>query len=257
MKKNIILIILIFQINIIEGQEKKTQWDEIEISDMSALLYKQKTASTASTGTCSIIEHNAKFYLVTAAHVAKPMDSLSQIIFRIENDKPYKVDLKRISATSGINWVFHKEADMAILELKIPNEKFLKNRIENNSFPSSQINNGKNLPSRDSDITFFGYPVIDLDLTHFSSLSFNSKICSGLLTQRRGDNKKKSTFFYLNIPSIQGCSGSGVYYSVKRSMFHGGKKTIFLGVMHGTYSDNTGGKLAAITPSYYLFDILK
>lgn len=239
------------------GQEKKVQWNETEVADMSALLYKQKTISSASTGTCTTIKHKEKYYLVTAAHVAKNMDSLSQIIFRIQNDKPYKVDLTKISSTSGINWVFHKEADIAILELKMPDDEFIKNRIQNNHFPSSQIYNRKDLPSRDADITFYGFPVIDLDLTHFSSLSFNAKICSGLLTQLRGDNKQKSTFFYLNIPSIQGCSGSGVYYSVKKSMFLGGKQTVFIGVMHGTYSDNTGGKLSAITPSYYLWDILK
>ena len=36
-----------------------------------------------------------------------------------------------------------------------------------------------------------------------------------------------------------------------------GSGTKLHGFIHGTISDETGGKLAAITPAYYLTDILK
>jgi len=35
------------------------------------------------------------------------------------------------------------------------------------------------------------------------------------------------------------------------------KKTLLTGIVHGTYGDNIGGKLAAITPSFYIKDLLK
>ena len=58
--------------------------------------------------------------------------------------------------------------------------------------------------------------------------------------------------------SIQGCSGSGLYFSVKKqTMYYGGDKTIMIGVVHGTKSDDTGGKLALITPSYYIAELFK
>lgn len=34
-------------------------------------------------------------------------------------------------------------------------------------------------------------------------------------------------------------------------------KTRCYGIMHGTISDDTGGKLAAVTPAYYLSDLIK
>ena len=40
-------------------------------------------------------------------------------------------------------------------------------------------------------------------------------------------------------------------------MYFGGNVTILIGVVHGTATDNTGGKLATITPSYYVWDLLK
>jgi len=36
-----------------------------------------------------------------------------------------------------------------------------------------------------------------------------------------------------------------------------GDGTKMYGIMHGTISDDTGGKLAYLTPSFYLFDIIK
>jgi hypothetical protein len=35
-----------------------------------------------------------------------------------------------------------------------------------------------------------------------------------------------------------------------------GDGTILYGLMHGTISDETGGKLAAVTPSFYLIELL-
>jgi hypothetical protein len=34
------------------------------------------------------------------------------------------------------------------------------------------------------------------------------------------------------------------------------EKTICYGIMHGTLGDSTGGKLAAVTPAYYLSHII-
>lgn len=78
-----------------------------------------------------------------------------------------------------------------------------------------------------------------------------------LITQKGYDTKTKSNFFYLNVPSIEGCSGSGVFFSVKKAIYMAGKATLMIGVVHGTQGDSTGGKLAAVTPSYYVLDLFK
>lgn len=257
--KGAIYLLLIFLIfcNSSFGQDSKTLWDETEIGEVSTLLYRQINTTSATTGTGTIIYHGNRYFLITASHVAKDMDDLTNVVFRIDNDKPLKRTLKEITLRDKVIWKIHPEADIAIIELRLPNDDMLKKRFETLAFPIDQIYNGKELPSRSADITFLGFPVLDLDLVHFSALLFNANICSGLITQKRGDNNQKCTFYYLNTPSIQGCSGSGVFLSVKKDVYVGGDKTIMIGIMHGTYSDNTGGKIAAVTPSYYIFDLFK
>ncbi len=40
-------------------------------------------------------------------------------------------------------------------------------------------------------------------------------------------------------------------------MFFGGNVTVLIGVIHGTASDDSGGKLAQITPAFYIWDLFK
>lgn len=96
-----------------------------------------------------------------------------------------------------------------------------------------------------------------MEMEHFSPLIFTGYLSSGLITQQRADTKTKCNLFYLNVPSIEGCSGSGVYFSVKKAIYMAGKATLMIGIVHGTQSDSTGGKLAVITPSYYILDLFK
>jgi hypothetical protein len=56
---------------------------------------------------------------------------------------------------------------------------------------------------------------------------------------------------------MQGYSGADVYASVRKAEFYNLGKTLLLGIVHGTANDNIGGKLAAITPSYYVWYLLK
>lgn len=255
-----LLRILIFQVVLstsFVGQCQKALWNQKDLSDISVLLYRKINDSSGLTGTGTIIHYEDRYFLLTASHVSKNMDSISQVVFSIGNDKPLIKDFKKLTLDRNITWYVHDTADIALIELKIPDDTLLENRYIKLAFPINQIYSGTVLPSRSSDITFFGYPVIDLELEHFSALTFTAYLCSGLITQKRGDTKKKSTFFYLNTPSIEGCSGSGVFYSVSKEMYIGGDKTILIGIMHGTYSDSTGGKMAAVTPSFYIFDLLK
>jgi hypothetical protein len=81
------------------------------------------------------------------------------------------------------------------------------------------------------------------------------------LTLDRADNKKPSTFFALENPSIGGYSGCPIFDTGIRVMgpmtTMDGSGLRCHGVMHGTISDETGGKLALVTPSYYLHDLIK
>lgn len=60
-------------------------------------------------------------------------------------------------------------------------------------------------------------------------------------------------------PSVGGYSGGPVLdlgYMVLPNMETKKEKTVLHGVIHGTISDDTGGKIAMITPIYYLKNII-
>lgn len=69
------------------------------------------------------------------------------------------------------DWLQHLVADIAIVEI-YPSSDNIGNRIKNYSFPIQQIFNEKQLPSREADLTFLGFPIIDLELEHFFTINF-------------------------------------------------------------------------------------
>jgi hypothetical protein len=185
------------------------------------------------------------------------MKNDAKIIFRLKGDKPGIYDLLPITKGKSLKWKTHPIADIALVELETQDQS-IKKILQDYAFPAELIYGGKELPARGADLTFLGYPVVDMEMEHFSPLMFTAYLSSGLITQQRADTKSKCNFFFLSVPSIQGCSGSGLYFSVKKqTMYYGGGKTIMVGVVHGTKSDDTGGKLALITPSYYIADLFK
>lgn len=251
----LIIILLLSSISVF-SQEDKVQWDADEISNTTVFLSQPISPNLAISGSATLLKFKTFYFLLTANHVAKELKLDSKILFRQSGDKPLIIDLLKIVKDGKLSWNSHPEADIAIIEI-VPYNDTLKNYFKVWSFPINQILNSKEMINRDANITFLGYPVFDLKMEHFSPFVFDARISSGLMTQPRYDTGTLCNFYYLSEPSIQGCSGSGVYYSIKKGMFLGGDKTILIGVVHGTQGDNTGGKLAAITPSYYIFDLFK
>lgn len=235
-------------------KQRDSIWSVEDISNITVYLYQTITDTTGYGGTGTIINHKQKFYLITAQHVAKEMKNNSNIVFRTSGDKPGILNIIQLTKNK-LDWIIHPEADLALIEL-FPFNNDTKQRLQEWSFPSTFIHRDRVTMSRDNDVTFFGYPLLDLDLVHFSTLSFTAYLSSGFITNKRYDIQKKCTFFYLDQPSMQGCSGGGVFASVKKAIYYRLKNTIMLGIVHGIAGDETGGKLAAITPSFYIWDIL-
>lgn len=94
---------------------------------------------------------------------------------------------------------------------------------------------------------------------HFSPLTFDSRASSGFLTLPRADTDTACTFFLLQDPTVGGHSGCPAFDISVRDMgafrTHG-SGTKRHGVTHCTIYDDTGGKLAAVTPSFYLAEML-
>lgn len=235
--------------------QKDSLWNLDGVSNITVMLYQKITDTNGFNGSGTIINHHGRYFLLTANHVAKLMKDDASIVFRTNGDKPAIMPLKLLAKDQQIKWLNHNVADLSIIELSTTDGN-VEARLKQWSFPSTQIYSNKDLPQKEADLTFLGFPRIDLELEHFSPLTFNSHLSSGLITQFRYDTKIKCNFFYLDIPSMQGCSGSGVYFSVQKAMFFGGNVTVFIGVVHGTATDDTGGKLATITPAFYVWDLL-
>ena len=114
--------------------------------------------------------------------------------------------------------------------------------------------------SRDYELTAIGFPN-GLGISgSFSPLTFRSFASSGFVTLNRGDTNTPSEFFCLENPSVGGYSGCPV---LDLGYFNNGaftitkEKTWCHGIMHGTMIDNTGGKIALVTPAFYLNDLIQ
>jgi S1-C subfamily serine protease len=257
--KNLILILLFNTLlnTSMEAQENNPILNADQLTITVVNLRKEKSPGIESTGTGSFITKGDDLYIVTASHVSKDMDDTSYVIIQGENNLPIKIELKKLA--NPIKWINHPIADLSVLKLnpeKVILDKFLQQRF----ISYSMIDISKNAISRNTQLTIIGFPLGLGASGHFSPLTYRTFPASSLIDLNRADTKTPQTFIILENPSIGGYSGGPVYdLSIIESgvMKLTGSGTKLHGFIHGTISDETGGKLSAITPAYYLADILK
>lgn len=228
--------------------------DELAITVLN--LRRPISSDKETIGTGSFISKGNDLYIVTAAHVAKNMDDKAYIIIQGPNNTPIEVPLTELS--SDIKWKDHPEADLSVLKLDPSpevNMKYLQGRF----IPYGIIDTEQNSVPRNTQLTILGFPHGLGAQKHFSPLSFRTFPSSGLLTMGRFDTTLPQTFILLENPSMGGYSGGPVYdLSIIESggLTMRGTGTKLHGFIHGTLGDTTGGKLAAVTPAYYLADLI-
>lgn len=194
-------------------------------------------------------------WIVSASHVAHGTDSSTQVIIAGEDGRAQQLPLRMLGSIPG--WVHHPVADISaypifFTKMNIP---FLRGRC----LPIDHINMEKKPVSRDFELTCVGFPNGLGTDGMFSPFTFRSFASSGFVTLPRADTHTISDFFCLENPSVGGYSGCPVFdlgYSFDGVVRKTKGQTWCHGFMHGTMSDNTGGKLAMVTPSYYLGDII-
>ena len=198
-----------------------------------------------------------KFYgwIVTANHVARYTTEETDVIIATKDGKA--LSLKLILLGPLTMWRHHEEADISAFQIMFSpvNKPFMDNRF----FPYDHFNLTKNAVSRDFELTSIGFPQ-GLGISGvFSPFSFRSFASSGFVTLPRADIHTPSVFFCLENPSVGGYSGCPVFdlgYSTNGIMTTTKERTWCHGIMHGTMSDDTGGKIAMVTPAFYLKDII-
>ena len=207
-----------------------------------------------SVGTGSFIVKDNKIYLLTADHVAKTTGTNTVLAFG--NNQSKCIVLQLSALLRGNTWKTHPIADMAVIELNITGHAAL---FQDRCFPYDHINDSNTPASRDDELTVIGFPHGLGVQGKFSPLTFRSYASSAFLTLPRADTKTPSDFFCLENPSVGGYSGGPVFdmgYEKMGTMMATKEKTILHGIVHGTMSDETGGKIAMITPMFYVKDLI-
>ena len=216
--------------------------------------------STIKVGTGMFVSSPAgtdPFYgwLVTASHIARETTDKTSIVIATQDGRATTLPLSLFGPRSG--WQHHAEADISAFRIQIStnNKRFMENRC----FPYDHFNLTRNAVSRDYELTAIGFPNgLGIDGS-FSPFSFRSYASSGFVTLQRADTRTPSDFFCLENPSVGGYSGCPVFdlgYSTNGVIATTKEKTVCHGIMHGTMSDETGGKIALVTPAFYLRDII-
>ncbi len=203
-------------------------------------------------GTAIFIANEKEIFLVTASHVIKNLDDKAYAILSNENGAPEKVSLNAL--LGGAKFENHGLADLAKVKINISasNVSHLKGR----GYPYDQIDFSDNLISKDAEVTTIGFPMgLGATGSKFTPLTFRTFVAAPVISLPRFDNQVVCDFIILETPAMGGYSGGPLFdlgYLISGAMTTTKEKTVLHGIVHGTISDKTGGKLAAITPSKYL-----
>jgi hypothetical protein len=210
-------------------------------------------------GTGFFVRKGTQIYLITAEHVAKDLKYDVKVTVHGNEDLPITYDIKDLTGSEKEpSWVFHSEADVALLPLS-PSDKFIGiiKVINSNMFLMNENDYDK---YKNRVLTTIGFPL-SLGLSgKFSPITKSSKAASNLFKSKRFDKNIETTFLVLDESSVQGFSGAPVYaLSVIDfgGVALGTGQFACIGLVHGTLSDNTGGKFAAIVPSYFIIQTIE
>jgi len=256
-QKYFTLLLLFFLSLSLEGQDKSFTATADQLAITVVNFRKAMGNGTEEVGTGFFIEKDDELYIVTAAHVAKIMDLKSDVVLQGIDNKPIRLYLFNLAMS--INWQYHEKADLAILKLD-PSEQIKKEYLQSRFIPYGTLELEKKPIPRNIQLTILGFPLGFGVEEYFSPLTFRTYPSSGLITTQRGDTKTLQTFILLEDPSVGGYSGGpvfdlGIMQTGNITMNTG--KTKLYGIVHGTFPDSTGGKMAAITPSFYIQDFFK
>lgn len=186
-----------------------------------------------------------KCYLVTASHVAR--DTTIQTAIWVKNIVTGLPLAFKINAlNSMVMWLYHPVADIAMLEIQQDNGLDLTPYLlDINMF----VNDFNIVPERESNLTMYGMPDIYTDL-QFAPFTCDCKPASDLWVAHFELTGSPFKCFMLDKPSTQGFSGGPVIVFEE-------ERAVCYGIIHGTRQDNTGGKLAIVVHSAYLYELIQ
>lgn len=230
---------------------------EIYLKPVGKQIFIPQTLKKLGTG--FLVVDGDLLFLVTAQHLASQMNRDSLAALRTSEDRPIKLTLAKLSGITGeLTWIQHEKADVAVLLLH-PDAEVMPH-LKEHFLPKEMISTKLEAPSRERPLTTIGFPLGLGVQDRFSPISRESKPASGLLTIPRFDTKQTAVFYLLDNPSIGGFSGAPIFetpgaHSSQGGLVIGGRLAC-VGLIHGTISDDTGGKLGAVVPSAFIIETM-
>lgn len=229
------------------------------------LLHASSPKGGELVGTGFLVQLPGTVFLVTAEHVARDLGASPLLTYAAEGDRAKALALADVAGSAPLKWVFHGEADVAVLALRgNPDVVAL---LGSRALAPAHLISVLEAPVRERTLVTMGFPLGLGGLTlgpdlRLSPLSRESRAASGLLTMKRFDTKNPSVFFILDNPSIGGFSGAPVFMLPGAVMSGDGigftpPVGFCVGLVHGTLGDGTGGKLAAIVPVAFVTQTLE
>jgi hypothetical protein len=202
-----------------------------------------------------IVKDGKSPFILTATHVAVECDASTNVVMSdaSSNGQTFKLSLFNAS----LAWKHHPVADLSVLPV-FPHASIVPHLV-GRFFPAEQLNATTTPPSRDAYLTAVGFPQGLGAIGRFSPFTFRSHASSALVTLSRFDTQTPCDFFILENPGVGGYSGGPVFdlgYIIVGAMTTNTGPTVCHGIMHGTISDATGGKIAAVTPCSYVATLL-
>lgn len=210
---------------------------------------------TSTIGTGFLVKRGARTFLVTAQHVAFSLTERSTATLRLQDKSGRALPLKKLLLGE---WRIHSVADVAVVEVPSSHEGI---DISGFALPYELISPEPVTPSRSLRLTVVGFPLsLGIGKT-VSPITRETMAASGPLDLPRFDNHVVSSFFLLQDPSVGGFSGAPVCDLHLPSLYSGGISfrsggITCHGLVHGTISDDTGGKFAAVVPSIFVHQLI-
>jgi len=206
-------------------------------------------------GSGFFVTKNNRLFLVTAQHVAESFNHSTRITIRKGNDEPFILLLFAQKHNPKKQFKYSDDADVAVMEI-FPDVKILE-ILKGHFLPIETLNEKEEAPKREKTLNIIGFPLGLGTEKKFSPITSEVKPASGLLELLRFDNNKKCIFFLIDKPSVGGFSGAPVFdlakpFSDMSGLIITGGPIKCVGLVHGTISDDTGGKFGAIVPSFYI-----
>lgn len=210
-------------------------------------------------GSGLFVLHEGRVFLVTATHVAKDMNPNGHITYKGDDGVGIVQTFSQLSGAQIPVWITHPNADVSVLELHPDAEQTQK--LQGHFLESSfRMLKSMDHISRERPTMTFGFPLQLGSRGRFSAISREAKPSSDVISIREQGTSVDTSYLFLDSPSIGGFSGGPVLHYPGPYTENGalvmGNDVMCIGIIHGTISDETGGKLAAVVPSTFILEAL-